>query len=117
MTAAPGFTPGPWEYVEDLGSRVVADGIAFSAPYRLHYGSGYCKRQDADNRLIAAAPDGYAVCAALDEWDRSYPKGTIYNATEQGAGEAKLDAIIEAARAMLAKARGTETEQRKAGRT
>jgi hypothetical protein len=51
------YSPGEWEYVEDIyGSRVVVDGVAFSAPYRLAPGSGLCPRQAADNRLIAAAP-------------------------------------------------------------
>ncbi len=50
-------TPGPWLYVEDYGSRVVADGHGFSAPYRSTPGSGQCLRQNADNRLIASAPE------------------------------------------------------------
>jgi hypothetical protein len=62
-----GHTPGPWEYVEDVcGSRVVADGYGFSAPYRLEPGSGRDPQQVADNKLIAAAPDLLAACEAAD---------------------------------------------------
>jgi hypothetical protein len=54
-------TPGPWEYVHGKsekwdGSRVVIEGMGFSAPYYLEHGSGRCHRTDADNRLISVAP-------------------------------------------------------------
>lgn len=63
-------TPGPWELVVDLpdsryrSTRVVADGYGFSAPYRLKPGSGRDPQQEADNALIAAAPDLLAACEA-----------------------------------------------------
>ena len=54
-----GATKKPWVHVHDnYGSRVVADGYGFSAPYRAQYGSGDCAQQIADNEFIAnAKPD------------------------------------------------------------
>jgi hypothetical protein len=59
------FTPGEWLFVDDIqGTRVVADGHGFSAPYRREPGSGRCEQQAADNRLIAAAKDLHAFTEA-----------------------------------------------------
>jgi ribosomal protein L40E len=72
-------TPGPWKYVEDIcGSRVEAQGMGFSAPYRLEHGSGRCAQQVADNKLIASAPDLLALLRRVWEDEYAFRTKNIY---------------------------------------
>ena len=77
-----------WEYLHGDserwgGSMVVIDGQGFSAPYTRQHGSGRDPKQDAHNRLIAAAPElleackdavSRCVCGGSGTWDATNTK-------------------------------------------
>lgn len=91
-------TPGPWTAHIERFSTSIQIGEAFvSAPYQPPNGRGRCPQQDADARLIAAAPDLLAACEAAIE--------TIEDA--ENTANTNCEPTLVLLRAAIAKARAT----------
>jgi hypothetical protein len=94
--STPKFMPGPW---------VAARGMDWivKAPDGRHFNVGdvlYHPENEANVRLIAAAPDLYAACKALVEAREAFDRGEDID--EQG------EKVIAIARAALAAADGED---------
>ena len=94
-------TPGPWELVNEYGSRVVADGAAWSAPYRLTPGSVGDPQQIADNAFIAAARE--AMPKLLADLDEAEALATAALSTADGHREygERMEAERDASRELV----------------
>ena len=94
------WTPGPWVYdpdfePEDEPAIWTAGDIADAVAYLSTSAPNSDEEIVANAHLIAAAPELYeALLAVVDCWDR---------------GGLEVDALIEGARAALARARGEVT--------
>lgn len=118
-------TPGPWKFGKELTARSVEWLVSFDAGSKGRgiaiaetcAGSG---NEDANARLIAAAPELLEACQTFAEWLRreeaGFPAETRFNTPE---GEAKwrewfdenfriCDLAQKQARAAIAKATGGE---------
>ena len=87
-------TPGPWswsfESIDQEWAIVMSKGGNIVANVNLD------TRQEANARLIAAAPDMLAALKAFAAWDQCWP------------GNINLEGVCEVARAAIAKAEASE---------
>ena len=89
--SAPKFTPGPWVAVRWAETRALTGAVVVIRPEdKGHAPVADVRWPERDAHLIAAAPDLYAACEAMD----AAAKGGDWGAA------------VDAARAALAKARG-----------
>jgi hypothetical protein len=106
--SAPSFTPGPWSAGRDSNypsSFGIIEGASFPISYVLWatdvtYEMG--KQRDRDAHLIAASPD---LFAALETFVAEYVE--LVESGDAGYWDAEAEPKVIAARAALAKARGT----------
>ncbi len=107
------FTPGPWDYVE-FGSRRGV-GLTCFRVERKAWGaiadtSGWTAQDEANARLIAAAPDLLAALEAMVGFETKAEQitGGLERTAEWYIGEAnEWNRYLIAAKVALAKARGT----------
>ena len=95
-------TPGPWflrhpEIKDEQGVEIASVNC-----YR-----DCLPEEEANARLIAAAPDLLAACEALDEFQRDYHANTRDDMPGNEYYATRLMAIVNQARAALAKTRET----------
>ena len=75
MSAAPKFTPGPWRVGGPNGYR---NQLGIDPTIGAVYGAG--AELEANARLIAAAPDLYAACLAVEDAQRGGDYETAFKA-------------------------------------
>ena len=100
-------TPGPWKFGKELTARSGEWLVSFDAGSKgrgiaiaeTRAGSG---NEEANARLIAAAPDLLAACKSMIEWDDREKD----HAVDFSARMSLCEAAFNAARAAIAKAKG-----------
>lgn len=97
-------TPGPWHFkklaMHDGGHVVMFTAQNSQRAHRLDCAGEF---KEADARLIAAAPDLWAACKSMIEWDDREKD----HAVDFSARMLLCEAAFNAARAAIAKATGS----------
>lgn len=100
-------TPGPWKAVKSVQDQppfewvLMADGygaVGYSFGHKDHHGDNYWRLNEADARLIAAAPE------LLDELEQFVAAVSMF--IQANGGRAEFDQNIIHARKLIAKAKG-----------
>jgi hypothetical protein len=81
LKAAPPFTPGPW-YISETSSNkkgVFSEAQPVAIVEIIGFPLRRKKNSDANARLIAAAPELYAACLAITEWDKAEKTALPYD--------------------------------------
>jgi len=88
-------TPGPWLFDEDHINVIIESGQTIAV--RPDYSSLYSHSEEADMRLISAAPDLLDALETAMEWIKGWDVGFLFD-DEWPADEAKICAAIAKAK-------------------
>lgn len=99
-----GFTPGPWDAPEKRTPATgegynFSDGDFWVFPPLGESGPVAVASRAEDARLIAAAPEMYALLKRLADWSRKYPRGRVHSFREKV--DEQLIEIEEAAKVLV----------------